>query len=303
MKYFTLLICFMMFAVKAQQKEIFKYSEGKIAYQKFGTGYPVLIINGGPGMNSNGFTPLAKMLSENNTTIIYDQRGTGKSEIRNINSSNMTIDYMVEDIEILRKKLGYDKWIVLGHSFGGMLAYAYAAKYPEKVEAMIQSHSGGMTLRNVDRFDMMERLSKAERDSLSRYSTIMESSQANLQFEKKRAYFMAKAYLAGNKHEETIAERLMEVNRDLNRMIWANLRSSNFDKTTEMRNFQNKVLIIHGLEDVVPIKIAEMSHEILPNSEFLKIEACGHYGWLDRPDVYLKEVKEFLNANSQNVKP
>ncbi|GGG38614.1 hypothetical protein GCM10011532_23020 [Christiangramia forsetii] len=287
----------------AQQKEIFEYSDGKIAYQTFGKGFPVLIINGGPGMNSNGFASLAKMLSENNTTIIYDQRGTGKSKLKELNASNMTIDLMVEDIEVLRQELGFEQWIVLGQSFGGMLAYAYAAKYPERVNAMIQSHSGGMSLRNVGSFSIMNRLTEAENDSLVHYSAMMHTSPGNPRLAKKRAYFMAKAYLAGTEHENTVAERLLEVNRDLNSMIWGNMRSNNFDKTPEMREFQNKVLIIHGLQDVVPIEIAEFAHEVLSNSELLKIEDCGHYGWLDRPDVYLKKVKEFLKANSININP
>ncbi|SDR93025.1 alpha/beta fold hydrolase [Gramella sp. MAR_2010_147] len=258
---------------------------GEIAYQKFGSGDPVLIINGGPGMNSNGFAPLAEMISGNNTTIIYDQRGTGKSVLKELNASNISIDLMVEDIETLRKNLGYDQWIILGHSFGGMLAYAYAAKYPAKVKAMIQSHSGGMSLRNVGSFNVMNRLTEAESDSLVHYFAMMQTTPGNPRFEKKRAYFMAKAYLNGDEHEEAIAERLMQVNRDLNRLIWDQMRLDNFDKTAEMKNFQNKVLILHGLQDVVPVAVAEKAHQILPNSQLIKMEDCGHYGWLDQPEI------------------
>lgn len=142
----------------AQESDIVITGEAKISYRKFGSGFPVLIINGGPGMNSNVFASLAALLSENNTTIIYDQRGTGKSGLKNPTPSEISIENLVEDIEKLRAALGYDQWIILGHSFGGMLAYAYAAEYPERVKAMIQSHSGGMSLNNVERFDITKRL-------------------------------------------------------------------------------------------------------------------------------------------------
>ncbi|HKJ48382.1 MAG TPA: alpha/beta fold hydrolase, partial [Christiangramia sp.] len=131
-----LIIVFLLFCSSgfSQERESFNIKDGVIAFQTFGEGFPVLIINGGPGMNSRGFESLAKILSDNNRTIIYDQRGTGESFLKDMNASNMTMDHMVEDIESLRDHLGYDNWIVFGQSFGGMLAYAYAAKYPERVK-------------------------------------------------------------------------------------------------------------------------------------------------------------------------
>ena len=297
MKYcfFILLMVLLVSNVSGQKQKV------NTRHQIFGSGYPVLIINGGPGMNSNGFAPLARLLSENNTTIIYDQRGTGGTEIKDGNPSDFTMDLMVQDIENLRQELGYEQWIVLGHSFGGMLAYAYAAEYPDRVKAMIQSHSGGMSLRNVSSFNIMNRLTEAENDSLVHYSALMHTTPGNPSLLKKRAYYMAKAYLYGSQHENIIAERLLEVNRDLNSLIWADMRSNNFDKTTEMKNFQKSVLILHGLQDVVPIEIAERAHEILPESKLVKIENCGHYGWLDRPDIYLDEVLKFLDENSEEL--
>jgi len=305
MKFFsTFLLCLILFAFKLNaQTQILEIEDGTISYQTFGEGDPVLIINGGPGMNSNGFAALAKMLSNNNTTIIYDQRGTGNSEIKDMNGQGITIDLMVGDIEVLRKELGFEKWIVMGHSFGGMLAYAYAAKYPERVKAMIQSHSGGMSLRNVGDFSIMNRLTEAENDSLVHYSAMMQTTPGNPRLERKRAYFMAKAYLVGTEYEDVVAERLMQVDHELNSEIWNNMRANNFDKTAEMKTFQKEVLIIHGLQDVVPVEVSENSHKILPNSRLVKIENCGHYGWIDSPEVYLKEVKDFLKAHSAPANP
>jgi len=167
------IILFFVFNAEAQYKT-FETDSGILAYETFGDGTPVLIINGGPGMNSNGFSTLAKLLSTNNKVIIYDQRGTGKSQIENADDSSFTMDLMVQDIESLRQELGYENWIIFGHSFGGMLAYAYTAKHPERVKAMIQSHSGGMNLRNMSRFTTRNGLTEAENDSLVHYSTMME---------------------------------------------------------------------------------------------------------------------------------
>ena len=62
----------------------------KTYYKIFGKGEPLLIINGGPGMNSNGFEGMAKILAETQEAIIYDQRGTGKSKLKELNSRVMS---------------------------------------------------------------------------------------------------------------------------------------------------------------------------------------------------------------------
>ncbi|MGB3079084.1 MAG: alpha/beta fold hydrolase, partial [Saprospiraceae bacterium] len=81
MKIFTFIICLFVVSVCAAQTEgiVKSVDNAPIYYRTFGSGQPLLIINGGPGMNSNGFENLARKLSEHYKTIIYDQRGTGKS--------------------------------------------------------------------------------------------------------------------------------------------------------------------------------------------------------------------------------
>ena len=68
-------------------------------YKIFGKGTPILIINGGPGMNSNGFEPMAKILAEKHQTIVYDQRGTGKSTLKELNDKTVSMKLMTDDIE------------------------------------------------------------------------------------------------------------------------------------------------------------------------------------------------------------
>jgi proline iminopeptidase len=110
----------------SQTEEIIRSGNSNLHYKTFGTGKPILIINGGPGMNCEGFSYLAKELAKQNfQTITYDQRGTGKSDVEKVNSATITMDLMVEDMENLRKHLKIDKWIILGHSFGGIMASYY----------------------------------------------------------------------------------------------------------------------------------------------------------------------------------
>lgn len=84
----------------------------------------------------------------------------------------------------------------------------------------------------------------------------------------------------------------------INSLVWQNMRRINFDTKNELRNFQKPVLILGGKNEVVSEDIAEEAHATLPNSKLVLMENCGHYGWLERPDIYLKEVREFLKEHS-----
>ncbi|TQI71311.1 proline iminopeptidase [Gramella sp. Hel_I_59] len=282
---------------QAQTEETIEYKDGKLHYSTYGAGDPVLIINGGPGISSAGFGELAKLLSEDNITIIYDQRGTGNSKIHTNTNTDFTIDLMVEDIEILRKHLGYENWIVLGHSFGGMLAYAYAAKYPERVSAMIQSHSGGMDLRLRDYPDLRDRLSRSQQDELNQLVLKISLGDTLRETRYQRAKLMAIAYLNDSTRTSEVAERLMTTDRTINSQVWANMNLIGFDVSEEMKNFNKPVLILNGIDEIVHKDIAIYADSVLPDSRLILMKDCGHYGWIEKPEIYLKEVKEFLKSN------
>jgi proline iminopeptidase len=300
MKNFLLFLLLIGFSLSAQEYEYVNISDGSIAYKTFGKGFPVLIINGGPGIGSDGFSSLAEVLSVNNQTIIYDQRGTGRSQIDEINASSMSMDHLLTDIESLRKHLGFDEWIVLGHSFGGMLAYAYATEYPERVTGMIQSHSGGLDLDIRNAYDLMSRLSDTERDSLTHYSVKIRMGDDSPETSLRRATILASAYLFDKSFAPQVAGRLSSTDMRINSLIWNELESIDFNTSEEMRNFEKPVLILTGEDEVAPVFLAEKAHSILPNSELVIMERCGHYGWLERPDIYLTKVNEFLNKNSKS---
>src|SRR5258705_13911488 len=101
MKYaITLLLLSICFHyAQAQTEGFIDHSGGRIHYRTYGQGDPIVIINGGPGMNSDGFVGLAKALSKNNLTIIYDQLGTGLSTITKTDAASITMKGMVDDLE------------------------------------------------------------------------------------------------------------------------------------------------------------------------------------------------------------
>ena len=269
----------------------------KTYYKTFGKGEPLLIINGGPGMNSNGFEDMAKTLAEKQETIIYDQRGTGKSKLKDLNSKTISMKIMADDIESLRKHLKIQKWNILGHSFGGMLGSYYATVYPNSINKLVLSSSGGVDLTLLKTENLIERnLTKAEKDSLNYWNAKIEKGDTSHETRLGRGRALAPAYVYDQKYVPIIAERLTQGNSKINGLLWEDMQKINFDCKPKLKSFKNPVLIIQGKQDVISNEIGELAHKTFPNSKLILLENCRHYGWLDAKEKYFSEVNSFLKS-------
>ena len=269
-----------------------------IYYYVYGSGAPVLIVNGGPGFNSNGFQSIAEEIADlGYTAILYDQRGTGLSTMDKVNELTITMDLMVADMEAIRKDLGYEHWVIFGHSFGGMMANYYTSIHPHRVLAMILSSSGGIDLALLgqaqQQFNMF--FSQAELDSLTRWRDIRNQDSSG-EIVEKYNYLFAKAYVYNDVYRPVVAKRLGEADHTINRLVWQNLRHIGYDCKESLAHFHRPVLILHGAHDIVSKEVALDAHNVYPHSKLVVLEHCGHYGWLDRREAYFQEIESFLAA-------
>ena len=99
-----------------------------------GNGYPLVLMHGGPGADL--YTMMAyRPCADHFTLVFYDHRCNGRSEGAEV--SSMTMENLTADADALRQALGFDKWAVLGHSFGGMVALEYALRYPQSLSHLL----------------------------------------------------------------------------------------------------------------------------------------------------------------------
>jgi proline iminopeptidase len=96
---------------------------------------PLIAIHGGPGGSHDYLLPLTR-LSEERAVILYDQLDCGESD-RPDDPRNWTIDRFVAEVDALRTTLEIDRCIVLGHSWGGLIAVEYAARGAPGLEGAI----------------------------------------------------------------------------------------------------------------------------------------------------------------------
>lgn len=99
-----------------------------------GHGYPLLLMHGGPGADHITMLPF-RPLADRFTLIFYDHRCNGRSAGADV--STMIWENLTADADALRQTLGFDKWAVLGHSFGGMVGLEYALRYPQSLSHLM----------------------------------------------------------------------------------------------------------------------------------------------------------------------
>jgi proline-specific peptidase len=105
-----------------------------------GHGYPLLLMHGGPGADHWTMLPF-RQLAGQFTLIFYDHRCNGRSQGAPV--SSMTWENLTADAEALRERLGFERWAVLGHSFGGQVALEYALRYPGSLSHLVLLDTGG----------------------------------------------------------------------------------------------------------------------------------------------------------------
>ena len=211
-----------------------------------------------------------------------------------LDSSTINMDLMVRDMEALRKHLKIDSWIILGHSFGGMLGAYYTAHHPDKVDGIIFSSSGGLDLGLLEYVDIRSKLSESERDSLIYWNRRIAEGDTSYYARLQRGKNLAPAYLYNREHIPVIAERLTQGNSTINGLIWSNLQQINFDTKDSLRTFHKPVLIIQGKQDIIIEETARIAENTLSNSKVVLLDRAVHYGWLDREEAFFDEIFSFL---------
>jgi proline iminopeptidase len=104
-----------------------------------GQGPPVLVMHGGPGLDHTYLRPGLDRLASGRTLVYYDHRGNGRSPRPATSTEWRAVSHasLVADADALRARLRLERMIVFGHSYGGLLAQAYALAYPDRVAGLI----------------------------------------------------------------------------------------------------------------------------------------------------------------------
>jgi proline iminopeptidase len=98
-------------------------------------GIPAVYLHGGPG---SGCQPDHRRLfdPERFHAVLFDQRGCGRSRPKGSRENN-TLAHLIADLEAIRQRFGFERWMVVGGSWGATLALAYAEAHPDRVSGIV----------------------------------------------------------------------------------------------------------------------------------------------------------------------
>ncbi|MEX0641956.1 MAG: alpha/beta hydrolase [Pirellulales bacterium] len=285
-----------------------------------GTGRPILVVHGGPGYPIH--RPLAGLepLANDFQVSYYDQRGCGKSTrpFDRFESSNfytnmkelertLGIGAQLADIERIRRILGQEKLILMGHSFGAFLATMYAAEFPEHVDALVLvAPAGVLVLPDESGGGFFEEIrSRLPDDKQSEYDRFLKEYLAFGSVFKKSEAELAKMNRQIGEYFLIAAGRSGELGEDPPAdnggwMVQAMYFSmgKRHDYRQALRNVQAPALIVHGENDVIPERVSRMYADHLPAGRLHVIKNSrtlgGHVPFSDQPEVFAAAVREFL---------
>jgi len=287
-----------------------------IYYMIVGRGAPLLIVHGGPGASHDYFLPYLLPLARHNRLIFIDERGSGKSE-KLEDPKGYTVENMVEDVEAVRQALALGKISLLGHSYGGVLAQAYALKYQNNLSHLILASTFPSAKQMNDVFvRMKEKMSPDLRERIDAMEKKGLFGQG-LDYRKNRytdEYMIAAwgegyfPYLYQN-HPDPTDDPVQNgvMSWDLYREMWGsdgefvidgNLKSVEY--VDRLPSIHVPTLIIAGDHDECDPSLSQEMHEKIASSRIVILPKSGHMTFVDQPNLFLRSVDAFLHGNHAN---
>jgi len=287
-----------------------------IYYTTIGRGAPLLIVHGGPGASHDYFLPYLLPLARHNKLIFIDERGSGRSE-KLADPAGYTVENMVEDVEDVRVALNLGKISLLGHSYGGVLAQAYALKYQRNLTRLILCSTFSSTKAINDVFVKMKENMPAElRDRINR----MESEGLfghGKDYEKNRYtndYMVAAwgegyfPYLYQNHPDPNFDPIAMGVTAwDLYREMWGSHgvyvidgNLSSVEYTDRLSTIRVPTLITVGDHDESDPSMSRVMNSKILGSKLVILPKSGHMTFVDQPKMFLDAVSGYLNPALKN---
>jgi proline iminopeptidase len=266
---------------------------------------PVVFLHGGPGQGSEHFDALAGPYMERELRVVYfDQRGSGHS--KRPATGDYALPTLVEDIEALRRALGVPTIAVIGHSFGGLLALEYAAKYPQNVSRLV--FVGGLWDTDLQCRLRGRRLAELRPDAYARVArdTIGPDGRPRNHCGLEFAAFRGAAREAYNLTlmfpDPRVRARIDSVNAargvrntgELSRALFSGGQEYHFRAYDRLTM---PVLVVAGRHDGAahPDGLRELARRV-PNARFVEYERSGHYAYLDEADRFAREIAAFVRS-------
>jgi pimeloyl-ACP methyl ester carboxylesterase len=257
------------------------------------TGATTLTVHGGPGLSLEAMETFESLAGPNQRVVSYDQRGAGRSSAPA--DADFSLDAQVADLDAVRAAVGADTVNLIGQSWGAVIAGAYAAAYPERVDALVLIGAIPLDrdefLAGQQRFQ--ERITELQESGLIPDPIPPVADGSCLPpFEA-----VLPAYLA-----DPYSNPVVEVGTCTASMSSAIYNSFVADESVEefadeLSGFSGRALVVMGEHDPYGLDWLDRNVELLASAmtETLIVGAAGHLVMNEQPDAVLASISTFLD--------
>jgi pimeloyl-ACP methyl ester carboxylesterase len=279
--------------------ESFRTADGRaLSYRREGDG-PVLVCHpGGPGFSARYFGDLAG-LGASFTLVMLNPRGSEGSDRPADPRAYAAGDY-VSDLDELRAHLGLERMLLLGHSHGGMVAAAYAAGHPDRVERLVLAST--LARFAAEQEAVMEEAMDSkeaepwyadaraalEDEQAGRFDTDEELGELAIRefpFYFARYGEAEQTYLDTLRGEVPVADALLLFNNEI---------FNTFDLRPELLSITAPTLVITGEDDFITGPVCATDFADVPDQTTVVLPDCGHFIFIEARDRFRDEVISFL---------
>jgi proline iminopeptidase len=253
----------------------------------------LVLLHGGPGFDHSMYKPSFSTLSDIVQIVYYDHRGCGRSE--NGPTDLWKLDQWGDDVRALCDTLGIEKPIVLGTSFGGFVAQAYATRHPgHATKLILVSTAARFDFQQV--YAAFERLGGGEAEHAARSYWSAPSDTTRAVYSK----VCVPLYAPRNRADDGawVARAISRNETGVHFNGPAN-EQGRFDFRDALARVTSPVLVMAGDKDpITPIAFSETIAACLPPEqvEFQRFAGCGHGIIADDQEGALQAIRDFILA-------
>ena len=275
----------------------------ELFYREVGHGQPIIVLHGGPDFDHVYLLPDMDRLSDSYRLIYYDQRGRGKS-LGDVQPEDVSIQTEIDDLERLRQYFQLDSVVLLGHSWGGILAMQYAIRHPEYVSHLILMNTAPASQEDyfMLRGEILRRKAayQVELNALVSSSAYQEGDPEAVAAYY-RIHFMVTirqpehlekllSHMRSSFTKETILKG-RAIENQLYKETW---ESGEYDLFPRLKGLTVPTLVLHGDYDFVPAECAFHIAQTIPGARFALLKECGHFSYIESPDAVRKAIADFF---------
>ncbi len=273
--------------------------------REIGRGTAIIVLHGGPDFDHSYLVPDLDRLSDSFRLIYYDQRGRGRSA-EGVKPEEVTLASDIADIEKVRQHFKLDSAVLLGHSWGTVLALEYALRYPEKVSRLILMNPAPASVNDYKdlRKEWLEtRPEETERRKAIASSAAYKEGDPEAVTAYYRIHFKP-AFARPEEYERFMARLSASFTKEgvlKARAVEARLMNDSwalpdYNLLPKLRSLRIPTLVIYGDHDFIPAGTAEHIAQAIPNAHLVTLKDCGHFPYMECPAAVRERIDEFFRG-------